>query len=280
MSQDLSPPRLKAPAGTIDTHIHIYDRKYPLAPTATFTPPDASVADYLKVCERLGIARTVVIQPTGYGTDNRCTLEAMQTLGRDRARGIAVVDISVTDAELDRMTKAGIRGIRFFMLKGGALSWDVVDDIAARVTSFGWHINLQLDGRTFPDFEERVKRFPGTLVVDHVGKFLEPVGVDHPGMKVILRLLDNGRTYLKLAAPYETSKKGPPNYDDVGAMAKTFVKAAPDRMMWASNWPQPNPPGGIKPDNAVMLDMLLDWVPDEATRRKVLVDNPARVYGF
>jgi D-galactarolactone isomerase len=106
------------------------------------------------------------------------------------------------------------------------------------------------------------------------------VGVDHPGMKVILRLLDNGRTYLKLAAPYETSKKGPPYYDDVGAMAKVFVKAAPDRMMWASNWPMPNPPGGNKPDDVLMLDMLLDWVPDEATRRKVLVDNPARVYGF
>jgi len=204
----------------------------------------------------------------------------MEKIGRDRTRGVAVVDMSVTDAELDRLTKAGIRGIRFFMLKGGVLSWDILDDLAARVTAFGWYINLQLDGRTFPDYEKRVKRFPGTLVVDHVGKFLEPVPVDHPGMKVLLRLLENGRTYVKLAAPYETSKKGPPNYDDVGAMAKALVKAAPDRMMWASNWPQPNPPGGIKPDNAVMLDILLDWVPDEATRRKVLVDNPARVYGF
>lgn len=280
MSQDLSPPRLKAPAGTIDTHIHVYDSKFPLAPTATFNPPDASAADYLKVCERLGIARTVVVQATAYGTDNRCLLESMEKIGRDRTRGIAVVDMSVTDAELDRLTKAGIRGIRFFMLKGGVLPWDILDDLAARVTAFGWHINLQLDGREFPDYEERVKRFPGTLVVDHVGKFLEPVAVDHPGMKTILRLLENGRTYLKLAAPYETSKKGPPYYDDVGAMAKTFVKAAPQRMMWASNWPMPNPPGGIKPDNAVMLDMLLDWVPDEVTRRKVLVDNPARVYGF
>jgi D-galactarolactone isomerase len=264
----------------IDTHIHVYDPKFPIVPTATFTPPAASAADYLKVCERLGIARTVVVQPTAYGTDNRCTVEAMEKIGRDRTRGIAVVDMSATDAELDRLTKAGIRGIRFFMMKGGVLSWDEVDDIAARVTAFGWHINLQLDGRTFPDYEERVKRFPGMLVIDHVGKFLEPVGVDHPGMKVILRLLDNGRAYLKLAAPYETSKKGPPYYDDVGAMAKIFVKAAPDRMMWASNWPMPNPPGGNKPDDVLMLDMLLDWVPDEATRRKVLVDNPARVYGF
>ena len=132
----------------------------------------------------------------------------------------------------------------------------------------------------FADYEDRVKRWPGTLVIDHTGKFLEPVPVDHPGVKTIQRLLENGRTYLKLAGPYETSKKGPPLYEDVGALAKTFVKTAPERMMWASNWPMPNPPGGIKPDDAAMLDIMLDWVPDEKTRQKVLVDNPARLYGF
>jgi D-galactarolactone isomerase len=118
------------------------------------------------------------------------------------------------------------------------------------------------------------------LVIDHTGKFLEPVGVDHPGVKTIQRLLENGHTYLKLAGPYETSKKGPPLYEDVGALAKTFVKTAPDRLMWASNWPMPNPPGGIKPDDAAMLDIMLDWAPDEAIRNKILVDNPARLYGF
>ena len=272
-------PKLQAPAGTCDTHMHIYDSRYPTAPTATFTPPDASVADYLKVRARLGITRTVVVQPSTYGTDNRCTLAAIAALG-DSARGIAVVDQTVTDAELDRLTKAGIRGIRYFMMPGGVLSWDDVDKLAPRVTAFGWTLNLQLDGRTFPEYEERVKRWPGTLVIDHTGKFLEPVPVDHPGVKTIQRLLENGRTYLKLAGPYETSKKGPPYYDDVGALAKTFVKTAPERMMWASNWPMPNPPGGIKPDDAAMLDIMLDWVPDEKIRNKVLVDNPARLYGF
>ena len=280
MSEELSPPRLKAPAGMVDTAIHIYDPKYPIVPTATFTPPPATVEDYQKVCKRVGIARTLIVQPTAYGTDNRCTVEAIEMIGRDRARGVAVVDMSASDAELDRLTKAGIRGIRFFMLKGGVLSWDEVDELAPRVTEFGWTLNLQLDGRTFPEYEDRVKRWPGTLVIDHTGKFLEPVGVDHPGVKTIQRLLENGRTYLKLAGPYETSKKGPPLYEDVGALAKTFVKTAPDRMMWASNWPMPNPPGGIKPDDAAMLDIMLDWVPDEATRNKVLVDNPARLYGF
>lgn len=277
---EASRPRLKAPPGTTDTHIHIYDSRFPLAPTATFNPPDASVADYRRVCERLNIARTVLIQPTAYGTDNRCMVEAIAELGPKRARGVAVVGEDVSDAELERLTKAGICGIRFFMLKGGILPWEKLETIAARVNAFGWHINLQLDGRDFPQHEATIRHFPGTLVVDHVGKFLEPVPVDHPGFRTLLGLLDNGRTYVKLAAPYETSKKGPPYYDDVGTLAKALVKAAPERMLWASNWPQPNPPPGSNPDSAVLLDMLLDWAPDEATRRKILADNPARLYGF
>src|SRR5262245_1453931 len=138
MSESLSPPRLKAPAGTFDTAIHIYDEKYPIVPTATFKPPAASVESYKKVCARLGIGRTLVVQPTAYGTDNRCTLEAIEQIGPERTRGVAVVDPSVTDAELDRLTKAGIRGIRFFMMPGGVLSWDDVDKLAPRVTAFGW----------------------------------------------------------------------------------------------------------------------------------------------
>src|SRR5262245_39492542 len=142
------PPKLKAPAGTCDTHMHIYDSRYPTAKTAAFTPPDASVDDYRKVRARLGIERTVVVQPSTYGTDNRCTLAAMAALG-DSARGIAVVDQTVTDAELDRLTKAGIRGIRFHMLAGGALPWDILETMAARVGIFGCHVQLQLDGSLF-----------------------------------------------------------------------------------------------------------------------------------
>jgi len=145
--------------------------------------------------------------------------------------------------------------------------------------NFGWHVQLQLDGRTLPDREPLLKKLSGTLVVDHVGKFLEPVAIDHPGFKVLLRLLENGRTWVKLSAPYEWSKAGPPNYTDVGQLAYTLSRAAPDRMLWATNWPHPTP-GLPKPDDAWLLDMLLEWVPDEATRTKTLVDNPARLYGF
>ena len=219
----------------------------------------------------------MVVQPSTYGTDNRCTIEAMKTLGAG-TRGVAVVDQTVTDAELDRLTGLGIRGIRFFMLPGGALPWDILETMAARVAPFGWHVQLQLDGRQLPDYETVLARLPCDLVIDHVGKFLEPVPVEHPSFRALERLVGRG-AWVKLSAPYEVSKVGAPNYDDVGALAKALVKIAPDRMLWATNWPHPTP-GVPKPDDAWMLDMLLDWVPEEAVRGKILVDNPARLYGF
>src|SRR5258708_30819077 len=234
-------PRLKAPPGACDTHMHFYDDRFPMAPTALLKPPPATVPEYRRLQQRLGLSRTVIVQPSTYGTDNSCTLEAMAALGAS-ARGVAVVDTSVTNAEMERLTKAGMRGIRLQMLKGGALPWDSRQTMAARAHEFGWHIQLQLDGRELPEREATLKRLPGTLVIDHVGKFLEPVPVDHPGFRVLARLVEGGRTWVKLSAPYEGSKKGPPYYDDVGALAKSLIKLAPDRMVWASNWPHPSVP--------------------------------------
>jgi len=270
-------PKLKAPAGACDTHMHIYNRRFPKAPTAKIVPPEASVTDYLTMRARLGIERSVVVQPSTYGKDNRCTLEAMAVIGPS-ARGVAVVDETVSDAELKRLTGLGVRGIRFFMLGGAPLPWEILETMAARVAPFGWHVQLQLDGRDLPDREALLKRLVAGLVIDHVGKFLEPVDPDHPGFRTLLRLVDKG-AWVKLSAPYETSKAGPPHYDDIGKLAKLLVKAAPERMVWATNWPHPTP-GVVCPDDAVLLDMLLDWIPDDATRKKVLVDNPAQLYGF
>ena len=275
---DGSVPQLKAPEGTCDCHIHIYDSQYPTAPTAVVTPPDASLADYLAMCRNVGIARTVLVQASAYGKDNRLLLKCMAEMG-ERARGIVVVDDSVTDEELDRLTKLGVRGIRFFMLAGAPLPLSLLETMAARVAPFGWTINFQCDGRELADHEARLKALPTTVTIDHQGKFLEPVEPDHPGFKALLRLLDTGKVWYKLAAPYETSKLGPPYYDDVGKLAKVLVKAAPERGLWASNWPYPMA-GAKTPKDAWTLDMLLDWVPDEKTRQKILVDNPAKLYGF
>ncbi len=273
------PPRLKAPPGLCDTHIHFYDHKYPLAPTATMDPPDASVADYLALRRRLGIERTVVVQPTAYGFDNRCTLEAIAALG-DSARGVVVVDEDVSDAEIERLTKAGIRGVRFHMLPGGVLPWHLLEPMSARLHELGWLVQLQFDGRQFPEREALVRAARGTIIIDHVGKFLEPVATDHPSFRVLLRLLERDNVYLRLAGAYEVSKTGAPLYADVGALAKVLIRAAPEKIVWASNWPHPGAPKGKKPDDADLLDVLLDWAPDDAVRKKILVDTPARLYGF
>jgi D-galactarolactone isomerase len=272
-------PRLKAPVGACDCHIHIYDPAMPLAPTANGPGPAwADVAAYRAIQGQLGTSRAVVVQPTAYGTDNRCTLAAIAALGRNETRGIAVVDQSVSDAELDRLTQAGITGARFQMLPGGAIPWEALEPLAARIADFGWHVQLQMDGRLLAEREALLVRLPGTLVIDHVGKFLEPVTVDHPGFRALLRLLDNGRTWLKLAAAYEVSKAGAPLYEDVGALAKAAVAAHPERTVWASNWPHVSVTA--LPDDAMLLDLLLEWAPDKATRRAILVDNPAELYRF
>ena len=275
---DEARPKLKAPPGTCDTHIHVYDRALPLAPTAKFQPPHAPVEDYIAMCKVLGIERTVVVAPTAYGKDNTLLLAAMAAIGPN-ARGVVTIDETTSDIEFARLSKLGVRGVRFFMFPGGVLPWDILEPMSARLAEIGWHIVLQLDGRSFPEHEAQIKRVKCDVVIDHIGKFLEMVATDHPSFLSLLRLLESDRRWIKLAAPYETSKIGPPGYDDASRLAKALAKHTPDRTLWASNWPHPTP-GIVKPTNAAMLDIVLDWVPDEAARRKVLVDNPAKLYGF
>lgn len=165
------------------------------------------------------------------------------------------------------------------MLPGGVLPWEWLPEMAARVSEFGWHVQLQLDGRLLSEKEDTLRRLPGTVVIDHVGKFLEPVTEDDQSFQALLRLVESGRWWVKLSAPYETSKTGPPLYADVGVLAKALVRAAPDRMLWASNWPHPSAQDN-PPDDAVLLDLLLDWIDEDGLRNRVLVDNPASLYGF
>ena len=276
-SNNRKQPRLTAPREACDTHIHFYNAAFPSAPTALITPPDAWVDDYRKIQKRLNLQRVVVVQPTTYGTDNSCQLEAMKSFGQN-ARGVMVADTDAGDEELDRLTRLGVRGVRFHMLPGGALPWDLLEEMAARVHNFGWHVQLQLNGRDFPHRERMLKRLPCDLVVDHVGRFMEPVPIDDPAFKVLLGLLETGRCWIKLSAPYESSKSGPPDWADVTVEARALVKAAPERMLWASNWPHPGQTD--PPDEADLLDLLLGWVDDDAIRNRILTKNPAELYGF
>lgn len=272
-------PRLKTPPGACDCHMHFFDSRFPLSPNARGHEPDAPVSAYREVQQRLGLERVVVVQPTAYGRDNRCTLEAIAALG-DSARGVAVVDSSVTDAELESLHRGGIRGVRFRMLDRPELPWEMLEAMAARVAALGWHIQFQMDGRLLHEREALLKRLPCPLVIEHIGKFLEPVPPEHPGFQALLRIVDAGRCWVKLSGAYMLSRLGPPYYADVGVLAKALVRRVPERLVWASNWPHPLPSRTLPPDDEVLLDLLLDWVPDAEVRNDILAKNPAQLYGF
>jgi D-galactarolactone isomerase len=274
------PPRLKAPAGACDTHMHFYDSRFHAGLPGTPLPADASVEDYRQVTRWLGIERTVIVQPNAYGDNNRFTMDCVAALGSATTRAVVVVKPDVTDEQLDTLHKAGARGARIMALHGGTVGLDQLDAVAARIHPFGWHPIVQIDGRNFPDHEAQLLALPGNFVIDHVGKFLEPVTPDHPSFRSLLRLVESGRCYVKISGPYETSKTGGPAYEDVGALARELIRAAPERMLWASNWPHAQAAKYGYPNDAALLDLLLDWAPDEATIHKILVDNPARLYGF
>jgi D-galactarolactone isomerase len=273
------PPRLKAPAGTCDTHIHFYDSRYAALP-GTPMATDASVEEYAQVKQWLGIDRTVIVQPNAYGDDNRLTMDSVAALGADSTRAVVVVKPDITDAQLEALHQGGARGARIMALHGGTVGLDQLDAVAARIHPFGWHPIVQIDGRDFPDHEAQLLRLPGNFVIDHIGKFLEPVAPDHPAFRSLMRLLETGRCYVKISAPYETSKTGGPAYADVGALAREMIRAAPERMLWASNWPHAQAAKFGYPNDAALLDLLLDWAGDDTVIRNILVDNPARLYGF
>jgi D-galactarolactone isomerase len=259
--------------------MHIYDDAYPLAPTSTFTPPHAPLSAYREVQRSLGLERVVLVQASGYGFDNRCLLDSLAQLGSGAARGVVIVPPDVSDDALQRLHAAGVRGVRYFMLNAsGLLGWETLETMAARIAPLGWNINLQLDGRELPQRKALIDRLPGKLVIDHTGKFLEPVPPDHAAFKALLAVLDRGERWVKLSAPYETSKLGPPHYGDVAVLAKALAKAHPDKCLWASNWPHPNQVS--PPSNEAMLNLLADWAGDAATREQILVHNPAALYGF
>ena len=273
-------PAFRAPPGTVDTHIHVYgpEDRYPVAPTNRLPVPDAPLGAYEALMARLGIARCVVVQPSAYGFDNRCTLDSVAALGA-RARAVVVAGPETDDTTLERLTRAGAVGVRFFMLPGGVLPWEALEEMAARVHAFGWHVQLQLNGRELEPRVGMLRRLPCHLVIDHTGKFIDPVPPDDPAFRALLGLVETGRVWVKLSAPYETSKEGPPHYMDVGRLARALIRAAPERMVWATNWPhpsaQPDPP-----DDAPLLDTLRHWAGDDATANRILAENPARLYGL
>ena len=263
--------------GACDTHMHVYEDSYPLAATATFKPPHAPAAAYLAVQRELNLARTVVIQPTGYAFDNRCTLAALASLG-PQARAIVVVAPDTASAEIESLHATGVRGVRYMMLPGGVLPWSALERSAAAIAPLGWHIDLQLDGRELPRHEAMLRALPCRLVIDHVGRFMGPVEPEGDAVLALCRLLETGRCWIKISAPYESSRRGPPGYDDIAWIARLVARRFPERCLWASNWPHPNQRPA--PADEAMLEWALQFVAGAAAQRLILVDNPAELYGF
>ena len=279
MSHDtpISAPRLPTPPNACDTHMHIYEPGYQLRAEASHPSQPGTLAHYREVQKQLGLTRTVIVAPSGYGADNTCTLEAMAKLGGS-ARGVAIVDPAAPDAEFDRLTKRGMRGIRYHM-RGGVLTWDTMPRMAARVAAFGWHVQLQCESRELSEHEAIITRLPCDLVIDHMGRFDAATPADDKDWRLLLKLLATGRCWVKLSGPYYGSKSGPPLYADKARIAKELIKAAPERMVWASNWPHPSYKKNF-PDEGKLLDLVADWTQDESLRKRILVTNPAKLYGF
>jgi D-galactarolactone isomerase len=269
-------PKLKAPADAADCHIHIYDPRFQ---PPVDKPLNGTVSDYRLLQKRIGVSRVVIVQPRNYKTDNSPTVDAIKQLGVANARGIAVLHPTVTEAELKRLDEAGIRGIRFTVSNPAhaVVSIDMMEPLAKRIAPYGWHLQLNMDPQQVIDNAGMLKRLPTPLVFDHMGKPPMPDGVNHQSHKIIRSLLDAGRAWVKISGAYIVNDK-PPVYAEATKVAQEFVRAAPERAVWGSDWPHPGPK--VHPDDAVLFDLLSEWAPDEKVRNRILVDNPKKLYGF
>jgi predicted TIM-barrel fold metal-dependent hydrolase len=271
-------PKLKAPALACDCHHHIYDpgRFAPLQPG---TVANARVPEYRLLQRRVGTTRDIVVTPRPYVTDNRVTLDAIAQLGNS-ARGVAVIHPTVTDAELQALARGGIRGIRFSLAANpntvAATTVDMIEPLSKRVNTLGWHVQIAMDADQIVAAGGLWNRIPSVIVFDHMGYIPGPVGLKHPAFALIRRLIDKGRTWVKLSVIPANTKDGPPTYADVNKVGQAYVQAAPERMVWGSNWPHPNEAN--IPDDAVLFDLLAEWAPNEAMRHRILVENPTELY--
>jgi D-galactarolactone isomerase len=273
-------PSIEVPARACDCHMHIFDRRFAPSPHWRRTPRDAPVAAYRALQERLGTELAVVVNPSTYGTDNACTLDALTAFG-DTARGVAVVDVDVSDAELQKMAVLGVVGVRVNFVSPqswGTTTPDMLETLARRVAPLGWHVQVFMTGAQVDGARDVLARLPATLVIDHLGRVPQPAGVDDPAFDAIRRLLDSGRVWVKLSGAYMDSIEGAPVYSDITAVARGFVDAAPERVVWGSDWPHTTATAPV--DDAGLIDLLARWVPDAKTRRRVLVENPSKLYGF
>src|SRR4051794_23526832 len=294
-SQPATPVNFEVPAGACDCHTHIHPdpAKFPFYDKRVYTPELASPEEMSALHKALRMERVVIVTPSIYGPDNSATLFGITARGAT-ARGVAVIDDKTTEHDLDAMDKAGFRGIRLNLATGGVSDPNVgrqrFQAAVERMTERGWHIQLFTSLAMISAIKELVAAAPMPIVFDHFGGAQAALGVAQPGFADLLQLVKSGKAYVKISGAYRASKLGP-DYADAAPLAKALIAANSDRIIWGTDWPHPDsvtPPGkqitDVTPlfqiDDGRLLNQLPVWAPDAGIRTKILVDNPAQLYGF
>jgi predicted TIM-barrel fold metal-dependent hydrolase len=294
-SQPRTAINFEIPAGACDCHVHVFGdpQRFPFSPARVYTPEPASVEELRALHTALRIDRLIVVQPSVYGSDNACVIDAVRQFG-NRARGVVVLDDAMTNATLDEMARAGVRGVRVNLTQAG-----ITDPAAARkqievageiARVRNWPIQVSMPPVLIEAITDTLSASPTPLVFDHFGGVTAASGVEQPGFAALINLVKKGNTYVKLSAAGD-GMSNDPAFSNVAPFAKALVAANPQRMLWGTNWPHPDAaqvPGrrntDIAPlkqtDDGRILNLLPAWVPDGATRRMILVENPARLYGL
>ena len=275
------PTAFSPPPRATDAHCHVFGpaARFPFAPEATYTPPDAGIEDFEVLQDRLGLSRAVFVQASCHGTDNAAMVDALHR-GRGRYAGVAMIDETFSPADIGALHDAGVRGTRFNFVAhlGGAPDIDVFWRLVDRVQPFGWHIVLHFDAKDLPAYAELLDRMPCPYVIDHMARVDATAGVEQEAFGALLDLMADERAWVKVSGAERLTAGGAPPYDDVVPYAQALIATAPDRILWGTDWPHPNV--RHMPDDGDLVDALALFAPDEAVRSRILVDNPETLYDF
>jgi 2-pyrone-4,6-dicarboxylate lactonase len=277
-------PRLALPSGAIDTHVHVFEPGYALSPARGYNPPDSTLADLQHLHETLGVDRVVFTQPSVYGTDNSAILNGMAALNRatpNRARCVVAIDMDIPDKELALLDKLGVRGVRLNTDNKGGMPIELrqIPELEARIRPLNWHLEFLFPGKDILELMPVFGSLKVPMSIAHFAYQPATAGVDAPGFKALLELMKSGRCWMKISGANRVSRGDLPPYDDVKPMAHALIKTAPERIMWGTDWPHPNK-YEVNPNDGDLVDAFGDWVTDDAMRRKIMVDTPAKFYRF
>ena len=282
-------PNFTLPPNSCDTHFHVFGppERFPFVSTHEYTPPAAPLEHYLKMIAVIGIERGVVVQPSVHGLDNSATLDAIAQMPQ-RFRGIGRIDDKTSKNELKRLHDGGIRGVRFNLLDRprGNVRLDVFDRCAENIAPLGWSVDLHIDTKNFLEQEKRIRALPIPVVIDHIARIKPEAGLGQPAFQLLLDLLKGGHVWVKVSGADKICNTRVHSYFglpfiEVIPFARVVIEVAPDRVIWGTDWPHSNNfAPGHTPNDGDLVDLLAAFAPDEKTRKKILVDNPAALYGF